>query len=193
MDARIASAVRATLSSLLLCLLPGCMTYTIAVPTGHRPSADSAYVFGRFTKSGVGYFGLVLEDLERTRKYQIEFDAEEKLVVIEVEPGTYEITEVSLEGQGFGKAGQIPLKGGPSFSVRPNAAYYLGDMRCLYSAYGFTSESSVRMVAREWEVTDYADRYDAAQLELKGNYPHISKLSLNRAFPHGPPRPFRPR
>lgn len=175
------------LTGLLILFLSGCtnIEYTPTLSKSYKPTEDKAYIYGRLDRSaakginGLVTLALVTQDPEKTRNYIFGFENNKKVRVLEIEPGTYEITHM-LTGGGLSEKVTY-LR--PSYSwskiikefrVEANKAYCIGDL-------WFNWVSCGPWCAR-WVVEEIVDRYDDASLELKEKYPRIAELPRQRAF-----------
>ena len=161
---------------LFISRIVGCASYTDTISKTYESSPKMAYVYGRFTKSGLPNFVLVFEDIARSRQYAFKFSNKNKLALVEVMPGEYEITHFTA-ANAFGELiGKKPLSGWPyriSFIVEAGTTYYLGDFTASYSHSGQWMR---------WTIEDYVDSYDSANKELDKSYKRLSILPKARAF-----------
>jgi hypothetical protein len=131
-------------------------------------------LFGRFQKAGLPNFGLVIENIDRTRQYTVQFRSSRDVAVIEVEPDVYEITQFIAASLLNEMVGRSPLKGWPfnvPFTAAPNAIYYLSDFAGSYSWRDLV-----------WAIEQPVDGFDSARMELFEKFPNLRGLRVQRAF-----------
>jgi hypothetical protein len=144
--------------------------------TQTTPTMGKSILFGRFQKNGLPNFGIVIENVGRTREYTVQFRSTNDVVVIEVEPDTYEITHFIAASFINEIVGRKPLKGWPftvPFTAAPNAIYYLSDFAGSYN------HSFPQVV---WTIEQPVDRFDSAKTELLEKFPNLRGLHVQRAF-----------
>jgi hypothetical protein len=182
-------------------VITGCVTVSYSTSLGkeYKPASDKAVLFGRFQKSGLHNFALVIENTSRTRQYLVQFQSTNDIAAIEVEPDTYEITQFVVADVINEQMGRIALKGWPydaRFIVRSQGAYYLSDFTGVYrnkplnpqftaepnTIYRF-SEGYGRFSWLTWQLGPVVDGFDSASAELLKTYPTLQGVLIGRAFP----------
>lgn len=163
-------------AGLVAALGAGCAKYTPALSPTAQTNPESAYVFGRFSKSGTPNFGLVIEDIGRTKEYVVQFANGSSVRPFELEPGSYEITQFIAANIANEIIGRKQLSGAPfatAFRVDRGGAYYLGNFTGVYNSAGG------KLV---WKIEPVTDDFASAKEELVHAYPNFSRLRITRAF-----------
>lgn len=158
----------------------GCATYTSNVEKEYKPQPKMAYLFGRFSKTGLPNFGLAVENKAKTNVYTFRFNSDKRLSIIEVMPDEYEITHFTAANAFGEKMGNRPLSGWPYntvFSVEAGKIYYVGDYSATYSfeAGFFNSKLS-------WKIDGFVDNFESASRELDKDYSAFTRLHKLKAF-----------
>jgi hypothetical protein len=159
----------------VLIALVACANYSPPLERGAVLAADRAYLYGSFIKSSIPNFGLVLEDVARTRKYTVPFERSAGTQMFRVEPGTYEITQfigVNFANEVVARKSLLGSKISQQFTVSPGEAVYLGEVTGVYE---------IGAGSLVWRIESIHDSLDAASRELVAKFPDARALKLSRA------------
>ncbi len=164
-------------------LLSGCASYTPNLPTDAAFDAASSYLYGDLLiERRGGGFGFVITDAKGSEAYIFKFSDGEKLPVIKVVPGTYQLDHV-IGTYGVNEIGcRIPVRKDPrwplayrqQFTVAPGLAYYVGACHAEFKSEG-TVVRGQYMVNKIWsvlppEATPTAEQFRQATERLKKEY-----------------------
>jgi len=155
--------------------LVGCANYSPPVERGAILASDRGYLYGSFIKSSIPNFGLVLEDVARSRKYTVPFERSAGTQMFKVEPGTYEITQfigVNFANEVVARKSLLGSKISQQFTVSPGEAVYLGEVRGVYEV------AAGRLI---WRIESIHDSQDGASRELVAKFPDARALKQSRA------------
>jgi len=176
----------------------GCVHYTPALPTTYHPSANLAYLYGRFSIDSASFalaadgyatmgFELVCVD---GRTFTIRFSNKPTLQVIEVNPGVCQMSEIvfsdadgGIKGRRLAPAGWMTPR-----TFEPGRAYYLGD----YGA-EFSHQWKVVTTELNWKLTSEENDYASSTKELAATFAGFAGMTTeDKSFVSAPPK-ARPR
>jgi len=149
----------------------GCVHYTPVLPTTYHPSANLAYLYGRFSiaseshalaMDGYATMGFKLACTDG-RTFTIRFLNKPRLQVIEVDPGVCQMTEIVFsDADGGIKGRRLAPPGWMSpRKFEAGRAYYLGD----YGA-EFSHQWQVVTTELSWNLTSEENEYASSTKEL---------------------------
>jgi hypothetical protein len=172
----------------LVLLIAGCAGYTQRVKVEEAPTANDAYLYGRFymnaPKAALALdghktmgFAFECEDKER---YVLRFDRDQPLVAVKVKPSVcswveniYTNADGSVESRKPAPADEFK-----NVTIAPGQAYYLGD---------FGAETKLTYRANvgynEWAITSIRNIFHRTTRDLKAAYPNLKDLpTQNKAL-----------
>jgi hypothetical protein len=177
----------------------GCVQYTPALPTTYRPSADLAYLYGRFSieseshalaADGYATMGFKLECIDG-RTITIRFSNKPRLQVIEVNPGVCQMTEIVFsDGDGGIKGRRLAPSGWMGRrKFEAGRAYYLGDYGAEYS-----HEWKVFTTQLSWKLTSEENDYASSTKELAATFAGFAGMTTeDKSFVSAAPKARPPR
>lgn len=176
----------------------GCVQYTPMLPTTYQPSANRAYLYGRFSidseshalaADGYATMGFKLECLDG-RILTLRFLNKPRLQVIEVNPGVCQMTEIVFSGADGGIEGRRLAPAGwmAPRTFEAGRAYYLGDYGAEYS-----HQWHVVTTELNWKLTSEENDYASSTKELAATFAGFAGMPTDdKSFVSAPPR-GRPR
>jgi hypothetical protein len=157
--------------------LTGCAGYTPRIAADEKPTANDAYLYGRFFIQAEkkklafdGYatmgFGITCTD---GPKYTVRFSNEAPLQVIKIMPSTCSLVDfVYTNADGAVRSRKAaPEKLMKNVKFDAGKAYYLGD---------FAGESVQSGAYTQWNVKSMKDDYEKTSAELKTAFPNFSSV-----------------
>jgi hypothetical protein len=160
-------------------VLAGCVRYTKSVHYDDAPTAEAAYLYGRFElrssreewwrMGGHVRMGFRVECSSK-EFYTIRFMVTAPLQLIEIAPASCSMTEIVFTTAGDEVVARKPLPPELMQNERFEAgkAYYIGDF------YGTTDESSVQTM---WKVDEVRNEYESTTRILKSWFPRFAGMS----------------
>jgi PPIC-type PPIASE domain len=182
----------------LVLLMVGCASYTPRVKVEEAPSANDAYLYGRFymnspkvalAMDGHRTMGFAIE-CEDKQRYVLRFDRDQPLVAVKIKPSVcswveyiYTNADGSVESRKPAPADEFK-----KVSIASGHAYYLGD---------FGAETKLTYRANvpynEWAITAIRNIYHRTTRDLQVAYPNLKGLPTeDRALMNIPPAKDHP-
>jgi hypothetical protein len=176
--------VARSIAAAALCgLVAACAGYTPSVAKEERPSANDAYLYGRFQIATGSFMHMINQTMgfvfkcDDQKTYTLRFEKEEPLQVVKIAPSTCTLAEIVYsDANGVMRK---PMRGdGQKFApFAAGKAYYLGDF------YAETKTSTQGgMTHREWHVTNVINAYASTTEKLRVIYPNVGGLPTENRF-----------
>ena len=177
MKSRYARARSLTVAA-CVAILGGCASWTPPVPLDEKPSAQDAYLYGRFTIAtgkallgldGYGSIGFMFK-CDDGSKYTVRFRLENDVQLLRVKPSTCSLDQTiftNVDGQIIGRKPSTSglMKG---LKLQAGTTYYLGDF------HGSLHVTGGATIHQEWRVDSASDEYWSTTTALKARYPAFS-------------------
>ena len=173
----------------------GCVKYTPALPTTYHPSANFAYLYGRFSNHAEsqvlamdGYatmgFKLACADGQRLT---IRFSNKPGLQLFQVDPGVCQMTEIVFSDADGGITGRRSAPPGwmGQRKFEAGRAYYLGD----YWAEVTHQAKFPLMVEWHWDLTAEENNYATSTEALAATFRSFAGMPTeDKSFVSAPPK-----
>ena len=168
-----------------LAMLGGCASWTPPLSADEKPSAQEAYLYGRFTMAtgksflgldGYGSIGFKFK-CEDGSSYTIRFRIDGVVQLLRVKPSTCSLDQTIFTNGDGQIIGHKPNAAGlmKDLKLQAGTTYYLGDFLGSLHVTGGT------MIHQEWRVESAKDEYRGAMVELKVRYPAFSDFPTQDA------------
>jgi PPIC-type PPIASE domain len=165
----------------LVLLIAGCAGYTQRVKVEEAPTANDAYLYGRFYMNapkaalaldGHRTMGFAIE-CEDKQRYVLRFDRDQPLVAVKIKPSVcswveniYTNADGSIESRKPAPADEFK-----KVTIAPGQAYYLGD-------FGAETKLTYRanVAYNEWAISSIRNIYHRTTRDLVQAYPKLKGL-----------------
>lgn len=184
--------------AILAAALAACAHVNLQEPMKPSAAASSTkgYLYGRFNlDSDTGYrIWIRLENVDTRRTFEIPFqDLTAPAYAIEVEPGTYRITEFVQTAAGPASmlteydVKKMPIPPTLNFIsrrvlVEAGKGYYLGDFFATSKRSGMTVTPLFVVVKYQSGILQFHQNFDVTSKALKERYPSLANVELQPAF-----------
>ena len=169
-------------------MLAGCASWTPPLEPTDKPTAQDAYLYGRFVQDsrkallgldGYSTIGLVFKCLDGA-SYTVRFRLEGDVQLLRVKPSTCSLQETIYTDADGAIKGHKPSPGNvmKSMTLQAGTAYYLGDYHGTMRA--TVSYPSVNM---EWHIDSVRDRFATTTDDLKQRYPAFTNVPSQDMMP----------
>ena len=159
-------------------ILGGCASWTPPVPLDEKPSAQDAYLYGRFTMAsakallgldGYGSIGFLFK-CEDGSSYTVRFRLENDVQLLRVKPSMCSLEQTIFTNVDGQIRGRRPSAAGgmKGLKLQAGTTYYLGDFHGSLQVTGGTT------IHQEWRVDSASDQYGSTTAALKARYPTFS-------------------
>ncbi len=162
-------------------LLAGCASFTPKIGKDEKPTANDAYLYGRFSMDAT--YGRLSFAGHQTmgfsikcggeRSYLLRFSKDDPLQIVKIAPSTCSLVEfVYTDADGMIKS----RKPAPPQLMRDavfaaGKAYYLGDFYAEAN-----SSVSYNMIHMNWRITAVKEDYEKTTQEMKAGFPNLVAL-----------------